>query len=85
MTYTIADVGKRIVNGEEVSMTDAEKQAIADEWNVNVARAEAKRAAALIEQKRLAAMRVLQDQVLAAACADPNAPPEVKEYAAALK
>lgn len=40
MPFTIEDVSKhRSVNGEEVLLSDAERQAIADEWNANAARA----------------------------------------------
>ena len=33
MAYTKDDVGPRQVNGELVELSDAEKQAIVDEWN----------------------------------------------------
>lgn len=33
MAYTKADVAPRNVNGEMVELSDAEKQAIVDEWN----------------------------------------------------
>lgn len=34
--FTKDDVGPKYVNGESVVMTDAERQAIADEWNANL-------------------------------------------------
>ena len=33
MAYTIADVAPRNINGKLVELSDAEKQAIVDEWN----------------------------------------------------
>ena len=33
MAFTKADVAPRNVNGELVELSDAEKQAIVDEWN----------------------------------------------------
>ena len=34
--FTTNDVGKSIVNGTEVELSLAEKQAIVDEWNANI-------------------------------------------------
>ena len=85
MTYSIADVGARLIDGVEVPMTDAEKQALADEWNANEARALAERNAATLARKRAAALEALQAQVLAAALQDPAAPAAVKDYAAELQ
>lgn len=34
--FTADDVGNRVVNGKVVALTNAEKQAIADEWNANL-------------------------------------------------
>ncbi len=85
MTYAVADVGKRIVDGVEIPMSDAEKQAIADEWNANEAHALAVRAAAALAGKRAAALEALQAQVLATALQDPSAPAAVKDYAAELQ
>lgn len=33
--FTKDDVGNKVVNGKTVVLSDAEKQAIADEWNAN--------------------------------------------------
>lgn len=39
LNYTLEDVGPyKSVNGEEVLMTDEERQALADEWNENASR-----------------------------------------------
>ena len=85
MTYAIADVGARLIDGVEIPMTDAEKQAIADEWNANDALAATERAALVLARKRAAALEALQAQVLAAALQDPAAPAAVKDYAAELQ
>jgi uncharacterized membrane protein YgcG len=42
MSFTAADVGPRVVDGREFFLSETEKQAIADEWNINqLAQAEA--------------------------------------------
>jgi len=84
MTYTIADVGPRVIDGVETPMSDEEKQQTVDEWNANEAAAAASISAAVAEKARAAALTALQDKALAQAIADPNAPQAVKDYAAVL-
>lgn len=84
-SYTKDDVSAfRMVGGDRVRLSDDERQAIANEWNANEAAAELKRTKREAEAKRAAALRVLEDQRLAEAMKDPNAPQPVKDYAATL-
>lgn len=69
----------KMVNGVEVAMTDQE---VADRQAEDAAWAAAAPARD-VEAKKTAALGALQDQVLAAATKDPNAPQAVKDYAAA--
>lgn len=86
MTYTLKDVGTRLVDGIEIPLSDEEAKLIADEWNENEIAAQTKQAAEKIDLKRIAAESALQAQRLSMALLDPaSAPQEVKDYAKALQ
>jgi len=85
MIYTKEDVAPaRNVNGKDVALSDAERDAIAAEWSANEARDSTMSRTAELEKKRAFAMMSLQERVLAEAILDPDAPQPVKDYAAEL-
>ena len=57
MTYTLADVGPNLVDGQEVELSTAEKQAIVDQWNA----AEAAKASAPRYVGKETAMSVISE------------------------
>ncbi|MBO71801.1 MAG: hypothetical protein CL508_05740 [Actinobacteria bacterium] len=59
MTYTKNDVAPKIVNGEPVELSDADKQIIADQWNANQEAAQANQ----WKHQRLAAYASVGDQL----------------------
>jgi len=75
----------RIVGGERIDLTDEEEAAQRAEWSENEAEAARLAQATALAEKRAAALRALEAQMLDEALADLNAPQEVKDYAAALK
>lgn len=86
MPYTKDDVSEyRNVSGVNVRISDAERQAIADEWNESERAREQARADALLQAKRDAALRAVSEQALTERLADPDAPQEVVKYAEALR
>jgi uncharacterized protein YbjQ (UPF0145 family) len=71
----------RTVNGKKVALSDAERDTIAADRTAmqdEIQRVEAEMEKA---EKRAAAVRAMQDRLLAEALIDPNAPAEIKAYA----
>lgn len=75
---------RKCVNGAYVEMSEAEETAMRAEWTTFEELDRARLAALQFEAKRAAAQRALDEQGLAAALTDPNAPQEVKDYAVAV-
>jgi len=75
----------KMVNGIAVECGAEEEAALRAEWKVNDAARATAAVEELVERKRVAALAALQRLTLEAAMADPGAPQEVKDYAAALQ
>ena len=74
----------RLIDGREIVLSDEEETIVRAEWLESATATIKKLAAAELEVKRLAALAALQAETLSMVLMDPNAPQEVKNYAAAL-
>ncbi len=61
MSYTAADVGKKMVDGVEVALSLAEREAKATKWNANVAAKAIKDADDAARDARLTEIRALME------------------------
>ena len=61
MSYTAADVGPKMVDGVEVGLSLAEREAKATKWNANVAAKAIKDADDAARDDRLAEIRALME------------------------
>ncbi len=59
MSYTAADVGKKMVDGVEVELSLAEREAKATRWNANVAAKAIKDADNAVRDARIAEIHAL--------------------------
>lgn len=85
MTFTADDVGPiRNVNGISVRLTDVERAEIAQEWTRNDEAFRARLSAHRLSSMRASAVQAVTASMLEQALSSPDAPPEVKAYAAAL-
>ena len=74
----------KMVHGQRVQMDAAEEVEIRAFWAANDGVRLSEEAAIELEAKRRAAIAAIQDELLDERVLDPNAPQEVKDYAAAL-